>query len=181
MQYDPLANEEETYLEGIDGEAGSQNRLTDEALTAPLSTLNLRDVVCLECSDTVEDAIGLMRANRFGCVVATSNGRLAGIFTERDALMKAAGAAGAAASTMPLADVMTANPESLRLDHPIGYALNLMSEGGYRHIPLIDADGRPVHVVSVRDIVAHIAEYFPEEVKNLPPDPDQTAGSRHGG
>ena len=49
----------------------------------------------------------------------------------------------------PVAEHMTADPETLRLDDPIVWALNRMAVGGYRHVPLIDADGHPVGLISV--------------------------------
>jgi CBS domain-containing protein len=48
-----------------------------------------------------------------------------------------------------------------------------MSVGGYRHVPLVDGGGRPVGVVSVKDIVDYLVEHFPREVLNIPPEPGQ--------
>ena len=42
----------------------------------------------------------------------------------------------------------------------------MMSVGGFRHVPIVDAEGRPVHVVSVRDVVEFLVEAFPQEVLN---------------
>jgi CBS domain-containing protein len=66
---------------------------------------------------------------------------------------------------------MTPDPETLELDDPIVWALNRMSVGGYRHVPLVDRDGRPVGILSVKDIVHYIVALFPNEVLTLPPDP----------
>ena len=63
------------------------------------------------------------------------------------------------------------DPETLSPDSPMAYALNVMSLGGFRHIPLVDAKGRPVGVVSVRDIVNHLVDHFSDKVLNLPPRP----------
>ena len=51
----------------------------------------------------------------------------------------------------------------------MAYALNKMSVGGFRHIPVVDDEYRPAFVVSVRDVVEFLVEYFPREVLNLPP------------
>jgi CBS domain-containing protein len=61
---------------------------------------------------------------------------------------------------------MTAEPECLRDDQTIADVLQMMSVGGFRHVPIVDADGRPVHVVSVRDVVEFLVEAFPREVLN---------------
>src|SRR3954447_23749436 len=66
---------------------------------------------------------------------------------------------------------MTRDPESLRADDRIVWALNLMHVGGYRHVPLVDPQNRPVGVISVKDIVSFLVELFPAAVLNLPPDP----------
>ncbi|MCX7700262.1 MAG: CBS domain-containing protein, partial [Gemmataceae bacterium] len=62
------------------------------------------------------------------------------------------------------------------------YALNMMSVGGYRHLPVVDRDGRPVAVLSVRDIVDYLVQLYPEDVLNLPPTPSKgIADSIDGG
>jgi CBS domain-containing protein len=66
---------------------------------------------------------------------------------------------------------MTREPETLRRDDRIVWALNLMHMGGYRHVPLVDEANRPVGVISVKDIVEFIIELMPGPVLNLPPDP----------
>ena len=60
------------------------------------------------------------------------------------------------------------------------YALRKMSEEGYRHIPIVDAQSRVMGVVAVRDIVRWLVDLFPEAV-NLPPDPALEARSTDGG
>jgi CBS domain-containing protein len=94
-------------------------------------------------------------------------GRLAGIFTERDLLRLAREAADL--GSIPLAKVMTPDPETLYPDDRIALALYHMTEGGYRHIPLVDADQRPVGIVAMRDIVRFIVSMFPDTVLNVPP------------
>ena len=112
-----------------------------------------------------------MRAAKIGSVLITrKGGALTGIFTERDALNRFALGELDPRKT-PLSAVMHDNPETLTLEDEIGYALRIMSHGGYRHVPLVDKEGRPVGVVSVRDIVDFIAEHFPDDILTLPADP----------
>ncbi len=96
--------------------------------------------------------------------------RLVGVFTERDVLRKLA-ATGRDASGATVAELMTADPECLTLDDGIGFAMNLMSVGGFRHIPLVDSEHRPTGVVAMRAIVDYIVDVFPRQVLNLPPAP----------
>jgi CBS domain-containing protein len=53
--------------------------------------------------------------------------------------------------------------------------------GGFRHVPVVDAQGKPVGLVGVRDVLRYLADYFPQEVKNLPPHTQSESMPRHGG
>ena len=69
---------------------------------------------------------------------------------------------------------MTVNPQTLRPEDELVYALNLMSVGGFRHVPIVNDNGQPVAVVSMRDIVEYIVSLYPDEVLKLPPSQDQS-------
>jgi CBS domain-containing protein len=76
---------------------------------------------------------------------------------------------------------MTADPATLGIDDAIVYALNKMGVGGFRHVPLVDDDKRPVGIISVRHIVRYVVDFFAREVMNLPPEPGMDVGrSREG-
>lgn len=98
---------------------------------------------------TVAAAARLMKEHRVGAILLTQEGRLTGIFTERDALFRVI-AEGRDPAATRVADVMTANPRTIGPDRPFGHALHLMYEGGFRHVPVVD-NGRPLGVVSARD------------------------------
>ena len=97
----------------------------------------------------------------------TTRTRLVGIFTERDVLLRVVDR-GRNPVTLRLAEVMTAEPECLPQESTIAWVLNKMCVGGFRHVPVVDEAGRPVFVVSVRDVVEFLVEAFPREVLNLP-------------
>jgi CBS domain-containing protein len=84
----------------------------------------------------------------------TVDDRLVGIFTDRDAVVKAAGKD---LDAYKVRDFMTADPVVLRHDDPIALAIHKMAVGGFRHIPVIK-DGRPTGVVTARDVFHHLAE-----------------------
>ena len=131
----------------------------------------LRPPVCVAPAASVRNAIDAMNEHRTGCVlVVEDDNTLVGIFTERDVLTKIACHAVDIDATA-VADAMTRDPECLTLDDGIAYALNMMSVGGFRHIPLVDAERSPTGVVAMRDIVDYIVDMFPEAVLNLPPSP----------
>ena len=108
----------------------------------------------LDAGSDVSDAIRLMHDAAIDCVLVTDGGRLVGIFTDRDAVLKVAGTP---AAGRPLRDVMTHDPVVLRHDDPIAVAINKMAVGGFRHIPIVDGDGLPTGVVSAKDVFHHIA------------------------
>jgi CBS domain-containing protein len=105
-------------------------------------------------------------------------GKMVGIFTERDVLTRVFGRKDV--DKLQVKDVMTANPQGFQPDDSIAYVLNAMSVGGYRHVPIVNDQGKPIAVVSVKDIVTFIIDHFPEEVLNLPPSPMRTTEQREG-
>ena len=99
---------------------------------------------------TVKEASRQMRETGAGSVLVTKeDGRLAGIFTGRDAVCRVL-AEGLEAATTPLRAVMTANPITMSSDRTAIGALRLMWDGGFRHVPLVK-DGRILGVVSRGD------------------------------
>ena len=100
----------------------------------------------------VADAIERMHREGIDCLLVTENGRLVGIFTDRDALVKLAGQG---TEHRPIGELMTRDPVVLRHDDPIAVAIHKMAVGGFRHVPIVD-DGRPIAVVSARDVFRHI-------------------------
>jgi CBS domain-containing protein len=166
----------ERTLSGEDETAAFDETL----LRQPLSTLEPNAPITVDVDAPVLAAISVMREDRVGCVLVTKTGKLAGIFTERDVLMKFADRDSDAAKTL-LRDVMTADPEYLRPSDSIAYALNAMSLGGYRHIPLVDDALVPVGVVSVRDVIRYLVRRFPKSVMNLPTLPRQNYARQREG
>ncbi|TXH01050.1 MAG: CBS domain-containing protein [Rhodocyclaceae bacterium] len=96
-------------------------------------------------------------------VVAPDDGRLLGICTERDLTYKVL-AAGLDAKSTPVGQVMTSNPQTIGPDRLFGHALHLMYEGGFRHLPVVLADGRPIGVLSSRDALGLEAFHFYKEL-----------------
>ena len=142
-----------------------------DLLREPLQSLPVRQPVVFATSDTVTEAMRAMPQEHRGCVIVTDDGtpssKLLGIFPERDVLFRIVDQ-GRNPATLPLADVMTADPEVLPNNSTVAHALNKMSLGGFRHIPVVDEEHRPTFVVSVRDVVDYLVEAFPREVFNLP-------------
>lgn len=107
---------------------------------------------------TVAAAARLMKQNRIGALLVVDGGRLAGIFTERDALFRVV-AEGRDPSATRISEVMTRNPRTIEADRPFGHALHLMYEGGFRHVPVVE-DTRPIGMVSARDALGPDLQQF---------------------
>ena len=143
---------------------------TEEVLKRPLSVIAPGEMVLIESPAPVLEAVQLMSDRHIGCVLVVRDGKLKGIFTDRDVVSRVV-AAGVDPAKTAVRRVMTTTPETLRPTDSIAFALNLMSLGGYRHIPLVDKSGVPVGIVSVKDIVGYLVGFFPKSVINLPPRP----------
>ena len=134
-----------------------------------IAVLTPAEPICLAETATVHEAIQSMLSRRqAGVLITDGGGRLTGIFTERDVLTRVVGKNLEAGRT-PLSDVMTRSPQALTARDRVAYAVHCMSIAGYRTIPLVDPDGRPIGVVTVNDVIRWLAALFPEEVLNLRP------------
>ncbi len=130
------------------------DRLEESLLRDPVSVLQPKPPVTVAVHATLGEAIAKMISQSVGALlVLGADGELVGILTERDFLTKVAGAADFA--SRPVLDFMTARPETAALGDPLAFALSKMDGGGYRHLP-ITAAGKPVGVVSVRDMLRHL-------------------------
>ena len=111
---------------------------------------------------TVRDAARLMKDHKIGALIVCEKKRLVGVFTERDAPYRVTAEERNPKTTL-LADVMTPNPRTIGPDKPLGHALHMMYEGGFRHVPVV-AKGRPVGMVSVRDALGPELKEFVAEM-----------------
>ncbi|MFN7087332.1 MAG: CBS domain-containing protein [Burkholderiales bacterium] len=111
---------------------------------------------------TVSEAARLMKQRGVGAIMVVEDGRLAGIFTERDAVCRVL-AEGRDVNATLLVEVMTANPQTVRPDDSFALALQKMHEGGFRHVPVVE-DSRPVGMVSARDALGPELEAFVYEL-----------------
>lgn len=104
---------------------------------------------------TVAETIKLMRERKMGCVLVNNGGKLAGIFTERDVLMKIAGLKDPA--KVKIADVMKGDPQCLTDEDSISFAFHNMAVNNYRHIPIKRKDGS-LGIISSRDLLRFLCQ-----------------------
>ncbi|HPR06090.1 MAG TPA: CBS domain-containing protein [Denitromonas sp.] len=98
----------------------------------------------------VLEVVCQMAQARLSAALIAEHGVLTGIFTEQDATFRVLGA-GLDAKATPVSDAMTHNPVTSTPHHPFGHALHMMYEGGFRHLPIVDANRKPVGMVSSKD------------------------------
>lgn len=150
------------------------------ALRSPIDALpQLQPVVGVDPDTSIRDAINEMISRRVGCVLVIEDGVLIGVFSERDVLSKVV-ANNIDMDATKVSELMTARPETLPASSELVFALHKMAVGGYRHVPLLDAGGAPVAVVSMRDIVDFIVSLYQMEILNLPDPGTPRSGSREG-
>lgn len=99
------------------------------------------------------EAIERMRRDNVDFLLVVEGGTLVGIFTDRDAILKIGTRID---DPRPLREVMTPDPVVLQHDDPVAVAIHKMAVGEFRHVPIVE-DGRPVGVVSARDVFRHLA------------------------
>lgn len=116
----------------------------------------------LSPDDSIQDAVAAMRQSRHGSAVVCRERELVGILTERDLLR----AINEGRFESRVRDVMSADPKTVSTSDPLIAATRLMDQGGYRRLPVVDEDGRPVGVVDVKAISHFIVEHFPQAVYN---------------
>jgi CBS domain-containing protein len=123
-----------------------------------------RTILTAAPDTTVAEAANLMRKKSVGAVmVVAEDGRLTGIFTERDALFRVI-AESRDPHTTRLAAVMTRDPRTIAPDRPFAHALLMMYDGGFRHVPVVE-HGRPVGMVSARDALGPELEEFDSQIE----------------
>jgi CBS domain-containing protein len=112
---------------------------------------------------TVSEAAKLMAKKNVGAIMVVENDRLVGIFTERDALVRVI-AKGRDVHATRLADVMTGEPQTVDPNKTFGYALLMMHENGFRHVPVVEND-KLIGIVSSRNALDPDLEEFVAEAQ----------------
>ena len=159
------------YSETLDGVAldGELRKLEDALLSDQVRLLAPSEPLRLSPEATVAEAISRMVEHRRAAVVIVDEaGRLVGLFTERDLLTRVVNV-GRDPGRTRVGDVMTPDPEALAADDRICYAINRMHAAGYRIVPLVDGQHRPIGIVTANDVAGWLAGIFPEAILNLRP------------
>ncbi|MBI4388019.1 MAG: CBS domain-containing protein [Candidatus Omnitrophica bacterium] len=128
---------------------------------------------------SIKAAVELMQKNRSGYVVLSKNKKAVGVFTEDDVVTKILGQV--VSWDRPVSEFMTKNWAALKMTDPVGAAIDLMGERRLYYIPLLNEKGELENVLSVRTLIRFLAEFYPTEIYNLPPKPNQVMETPEGG
>lgn len=176
MSMDSLEDEQRTG-----DERARDQRFAELILSETLGQLSdAHPLATVAPGEPVSAAVEAMMASGIGCALIMDGDKLVGLFSERDVLLKIV-AKGLDAAAVTVSDVMTPDPICLQHDDEIAYALNKMAVGGYRHVPVLNDDGTPQAIVSMRDIVNYIVQFYPEEILALPDSPRGNITSQREG
>jgi predicted transcriptional regulator len=147
-----------------------QPRITvDEGIfNCPIRDLHYHPPLCMQGQGMLAEAVELMQRHSVGAVMVQQGERLVGILSERDILRKVLGS-GVDPNRATADQHMTPDPEVSTPDDTIGRAIFLMQGGGFRHLPLVDEQYRPVGIVSVKNILEYIVGFFAHALLTRPP------------
>jgi CBS domain-containing protein len=136
---------------------------------------------CVQASPElpVSEALKLMQQNKSGYIVVQKGRKVTGLFTETDFVQKVLEQK--VDPSRPISDFMNVKPAVLTLTDTIGSAIDQMSEERVYYIPLVNEKKELVNVISVRTLIRFLAAFYPAEVYNLPPRPDQVSLAPEGG
>jgi CBS domain-containing protein len=154
--------------------------MLDALAATKVADIQRRAPVRLAPDTPLKEAVTCMREQRRGSALVEEEGRLLGIFTQRD-LVTRVDLGDPGWQRRRLAEVMSPDPVTAPATASLAEALAFMAEGGFRTLPVVDDAGRVTGSVSIRDILRHLAENFPKEFLNLPPEPHRAAPRRWGG
>ncbi|TWU14038.1 Arabinose 5-phosphate isomerase KdsD [Symmachiella macrocystis] len=145
--------------------------------TTRIGQLAIKSVPILSPQDSVHHAAAQMRSHSHGSALVCDNDRLVGVFTERDLLRWLADGR---SLDDAIAEAMTANPQTVTSDDALMSAIGYLDQGGYRRIPVVNADGAPIGIIDVKTIVHFFVEHFPSAIYNQSPQSKQTTSDREG-
>jgi len=134
--------------------------------------------LALSATTRLRQVLQTMRESGTGYVLLCRDGKLAGIFTERDVLLRVLGRG--EVLDQPVEQVMTPDPVCVRDSDSVRRAIYHMHKGGFRNLPVIDAERQVVGCLRHKDIVRYMAAHCAAGVLNLPPDPEQVSTSQEG-
>lgn len=125
----------------------------------PVAAIQSQPHTSINADTTVRDTLKHMVGDHIACVMVEENGKLVGVFSDRDVLDKVA-LEYASVIDKPIRNVMTKDPVYVEQTDPAAAALAVVAVSGYRHVPIVDAERNIVGIVSPQRITKFLEERF---------------------
>jgi CBS domain-containing protein len=150
---DPLSNYDPRQFEDQ-----LEHSLSDDKVTA----IEHRPFLAVLAGETVRATVDMMAEHNIACVVVVNEqAEPVGIFSERDVMTRVAGQWPQVVDK-PMSEVMTATPAVVYSSETPARVLNVMVSGGFRHVPVVDADGKLMGMIGARRLTTYLQSYFPD-------------------
>lgn len=143
----------------------------------PVIRAHPRTPLCIDPTASIREAMAVLRDSCRGCLLICRDNRVAGIFTERDALRLMASEAD---FDQTIESVMQTSVVTVEYDESVHEAIARMLKGGYRRLPVLNDTGEPIGVLTVKTILHYLVDHFPSVVYTLPPEPHYSTHLREG-
>jgi CBS domain-containing protein len=147
--------------------------------TDPISALGLPPPVTVSTASTVGSALAAVQKHGQGYVLVVEEGRPKGFMSQRDVLMNIV--ARDVKYDGNVMDFVSKIPVTLTARERISRGIKVMIAEGVDNIPVVDAHGKAIAVLRSVDVIRFLAEAFPQQLLNLPPNPHQTLPRPEGG
>jgi len=132
--------------------------------------------VIVEPDAPVSEVLRILRVEKRGCALVCEDGVLQGIFAEREALTCMVNGQ----TDVPVSEVMTRPAATLKPQDSIATAIRKLSFSGYRRLPVVDSEQRPVSILKVARVLHYLVEFVSKAVYTLPPQPRPVTQEREG-
>lgn len=122
-------------------------------MTTAKDVMHRDQLITASPNDKIIDVVKVMNDHKVGSILIVENGKLVGIFTERDLVRIVAEGK---SLNEPVGEVMSRNLIVAKPEDSIAIITSKMIEHWIRHIPVVDDEGKPVGIISIRDVLRHI-------------------------
>ena len=171
-------NDEFEQIYGKESESGNKIAKAIK-LTDTISSIGIKKAILKDKDASLQSVIESMQSSNSSCILIINDNKVIGIFTERDVITKVV-AKNIDLGNEKICNYMTHNPEILHSDDSIAFALNKMTDGGFRHIPIVHTKSKDIYVISMQDIINSIGDFYFDDIVNLPPKPPRGSSEREG-
>lgn len=128
-------------------------------LNSPLGQFYMPAPVLTCAKDAkIQEVIRAMNEKQVGSVIITEDNKPIGIFTERDVLKKVVGSQAVNLQTTPIEYLMTKNPVTITLETSFTQIMAAMRLGKFRHLVIVDKQGRLEGIISIKDVLSRIID-----------------------